>query len=89
MSRPITPDLKRQSKTYRQALGAVVTKLRTGKNLSQRVFAAKTGYSVGYMNQIESGKRNLSLEMIQALAEVFGLRASQLLAKAERKHAKR
>ena len=89
MARPISSKLKRESKTYRQALGAVVTRLRTARKWSQQELADKTGYSTVYVNGLELGNRNPSLEMIQAVAQVFGLRPSQLLALAERKQTRR
>ena len=89
MARPISSKLKREFKTYRQALGAVVTRLRTGRKWSQQSLADKTGYSLTYISGVELGHRNPSLEMIQAIAQVFGMRASQLLARAENKQAKR
>ena len=89
MARPISSKLKRESKTYRQALGAVVTRLRTARKWSQQELADKTGYSTVYVNGLELGNRNPSLEMIQAVAQVFGLRPSQLLARAERRQSKR
>jgi len=89
VARPISSKLKRESKTYRQALGAVVTQLRTGRTWSQETLAEKTGYSTTYVSGLEHGHRNPSLEMIQAIAQALGLRPSQLLAQAERKQAKR
>src|ERR1700746_2186693 len=89
VARPISSKLKRESKTYRQALGAVVTRLRTDKMWSQETLAEKTGYSTAYVIGLEHGRRNPSLEMIQAIAGVFGISPSQLLAQAERKQAKR
>jgi len=89
VARPISSKLKRESKTYRQALGAVVTRLRTARKWSQQELADKTGYSTVYVNGLELGNRNPSLEMIQAVAQVFGLRPSQLLARAERRQSKR
>jgi len=89
VARPISSKLKRESKTYRQALGAAVTRLRTARKWSQQELADKTGYSTVYVNGLELGNRNPSLEMIQAVAQVFGLRPSQLLARAERRQSKR
>ena len=89
MARPISSKLKRESKTYRQALGAVVTRLRTARKWSQQELADKTGYSTVYVNGLELGNRNPSLEMIQAVAQVFGMRPSQLLVLAERKQTRR
>lgn len=87
MARPISARLKREFKTYRQSLGAVVTRLRTGKGWSQQSLADKTGYSLSYISGVELGRRNPSLEVLQAIAGSFGLRPSQLLAQAERKQA--
>jgi len=89
VARPISSKLKRESKTYRQALGAVVTRLRTARKWSQQELADKTGYSTVYVNGLELGNRNPSLEMIQAVAQVFGMRPSQLLVLAERKQTRR
>lgn len=66
-----------------------MTELRTRRKWSRQSLADKTGYSLTYISGVELGHRNPSLEMIQAIAEVFGLRPSQLLAQAERKQARR
>ena len=89
MARPISSNLKREFKTYRQSLGAVVTRLRTDRKWSQQKLADKAGYSMSYISGVELGKRNPSLEMIQAVVQVFDLHPSQLLARAERRQSKR
>jgi transcriptional regulator with XRE-family HTH domain len=88
VARPIKSTLAREQNTPAQALGAVVTELRTQKKLSQQTFADKLGCSLSYINALERGKQNPSFKFIIAMAEVLGLKPSQLLARAERKYLK-
>ncbi len=89
MARPISGKLKRQTETLGQALGAVVTALRTQKKWSQEKLALKSGYSLQWINRLEQGKANPTMELVIVMSDVFGLRPSQLLARAERKYQKR
>ena len=86
MVRPIKPNLKRQHNTLRQALGAVMTDLRTKRKWSQEEVAHKAGYSSRYIIKVEKGQHTPSVDLLVAVAELFGLSGSQLLAKAERTH---
>lgn len=80
---------KRKAETLKQAIGAVVTQLRTEKDWSQGRLAARSGYSLGWINKLENGKINASMELIIACADTFKLKLSQFFARAERKHLKR
>jgi transcriptional regulator with XRE-family HTH domain len=84
VARPITSKLNRLRGTFQQALGTTVTILRTERNWSQQRLADKIGYNVAYLNGLEQGKRNPSLELLLALAQVFGLKPSQLFSRSER-----
>jgi transcriptional regulator with XRE-family HTH domain len=77
---------KRKAETLKQAIGAVVTQLRVEEDWSQGELAAKSGYSLGWVNKIENGKTNPSMEVIIAFADTFKLTLSQFFARAERKH---
>ena len=88
MARPIKP-IKRQRNTPEQALGAIITDLRTAKKSSQEDLAERVGYTKAYIGRVEKGKQSPTLKCIVNVAQFFGMRASQLLAKAERKQAKR
>jgi transcriptional regulator with XRE-family HTH domain len=88
VARPIKTTLEREERTPAQALGAVVTELRTKKKMSQQKFADKLGCSLSYINALERGKQNPSFKFIIAMAEAFDLKPSQLLARAERKYLK-
>lgn len=89
MARPISEKLKRQTETLGQALGAAVTALRTRKKWSQEKLALKSGYSLQWINRVERGKANPTMELVIVMADIFGLRPSQLLARAERKYQKK
>ena len=70
-------------------MGAVITDLRTSKTWSQQDLGDKIGYSKVYIVRIEQGKQSPTLNFIVSVAQVFGFRTSQLLARLERKRAKR
>ena len=86
VARPISNKLKRQTRTLGGALGAVITNLRVEKGWSQRRLADKSGYEASSISRIERGKANPTMALVITMADVFGLRPSQLLARAERKH---
>jgi len=88
VARPINPKLERQHNTPEQALGAVLTTLRTAKGWSQEDLGDKVGCSEVYVNRLEHGRQSPTFRLIVALAQVFGLRPSQLLARAEKKYLK-
>lgn len=83
MGRPIVA-IKRQTNTPEQALGAVVTELRTSKKWSQRDLGEQIGHTEYYISRIEKGTQSAPLDVIVNIAQAFGLRGSQLLAKAEK-----
>jgi transcriptional regulator with XRE-family HTH domain len=89
VARPVSPKLKRQTETLGQALGAVITALRTAKGWSQDSLALKSGYSLQWINRVERGKANPTMALVIVMSDIFRLRPSQLLARAERKYAKK
>jgi transcriptional regulator with XRE-family HTH domain len=88
VARPISNRLKRQTKTLGGALGAVITTLRVEKQWSQRRLAERSGYEASSISRIERGRANPTMALLIVMADVFGLRPSQLLARAERKYLK-
>lgn len=79
---------KRKAETLAQAIGAIVTQLRTERDWSQAELSEISGYGRPWISQVESGKVNPRLELLIAFADTFKLKLSQLLARAERKHSK-
>ncbi|MFM2044697.1 MAG: hypothetical protein RLY86_3273 [Pseudomonadota bacterium] len=62
-----------------KAFGAHLRAVRTEKGLTQEDLAHRTGVSVGYLSQLENGRRNPSLLLMLALGEALGVRVEQLL----------
>lgn len=60
-------------------LGLKVRALREQKAVSQETFASIADLDRTYVADIEGGKRNVSLEVLQKLAHGFGVSISTLL----------
>jgi transcriptional regulator with XRE-family HTH domain len=64
--------------------GATVRYLRNSRNLSQEEFAVLCGLHRTYIGSIERGEKNVTLLTAKKLANVFGMKLSELLAEVER-----
>ena len=64
-------------------LGITLKALRAEKGVSQEKLALSTGIDRRYMSDIENGRRNVSLEIIEKLAAFFEMRASEFVKKIE------
>jgi transcriptional regulator with XRE-family HTH domain len=80
----VPKQLKRRSDTPASALGAVLTDLRLRRGWGYQYVAHKLGCSPGYMNDMEHGKRNPTLKLLQAIADLHGIKLSRLIAMSER-----
>jgi len=58
--------------------------VRVFHDLSQTALADRLGISKSYLSEIESGKKAVTLELLQKYAEVFNMPASSLLFFSER-----
>jgi len=85
MGRPVAP-LKRKTDTREAAFGAVITELRVKRGLGYEEIAHKVGCNPGYMSDIERGRKNPSMKIIQAIADVHHVKLSKLFALAEKKY---
>lgn len=70
--------------TLQEQLGQAIVRLRKQRNLSQEDFANESGIDRRYMSDIENGKRNISLDVIERVAKCLGIRVSNLFEEAER-----
>ena len=66
-----------------EKLGLVIRQLRIERGLSQERFALDADIDRTYISDIEKGGRNVSIEMIERLANIFQMSISELLKKAE------
>lgn len=64
-------------------LGQVIRKHRLAAGLSQEQLAERSGLHWTYVSQIESGKRNLSVNVLRRIAGALETPASTLIADAE------
>lgn len=69
--------------TIQEKLGKAIVQLRKEKGLSQEAFAYDAGIDRRYMSDIENGKRNISLDIIEHISQKLGLKISELFAVAE------
>lgn len=58
--------------------------VRVFHDLSQTALADRLGISKSYLSEIESGKKTVTLELLEKYAEVFNMPASSLLFFSER-----
>jgi transcriptional regulator with XRE-family HTH domain len=85
MGRPVA-QLKRKTDTREAALGAVITELRVKKGWGYEEVAHKVGCNPGYMSDIERGKKNPTIKIVQAIADVHEIQLSKLFSLAEKKY---
>lgn len=69
--------------TIQEKLGKAIIKLRKERNISQEVFAFDSGIDRRYMSDIENGKRNISIDIIERISNNLGLKISELFKIAE------
>jgi transcriptional regulator with XRE-family HTH domain len=84
VGRRVGTNAERKQDTPDQALGTVITRLRLSRKWSHAEMADRVGYSERHLTAVELGTASPTHRLTVAIAQVFGLRASQLLARAER-----
>ncbi len=67
-----------------QKLGLAIIKLRKEKGLSQEKFALEADVDRRYMSDLENGKRNPSLEIIEKIANKLEIPISKLFLEVEK-----
>lgn len=65
--------------TARETFGLNVRRLRRLKELSQEEVALESGISQTYLSQVEAGKRNISVDNMEALAKTLEVPLPKLL----------
>ena len=63
-----------------EKLGKAIVNLRKERGLSQEIFAYDAGIDRRYMSDIENGKRNISLDILERISQKLGLKISELFA---------
>ena len=70
--------------SLQENLGITIKALRAEKGISQEKLAISTGIDRRYMSDIENGRRNVSLEIIEKLAAFFEMKVSEFIQNVER-----
>ena len=60
-------------------LGKKIREIRKKKELTQEDLAYKAGLDYSYINQIENGKRNPSMEAVEKIAKALGVKVQALV----------
>lgn len=61
------------------AIGQLIRKQRTQKNITQESLALQCGIDRSYMGRIERGEVNLTVEKLYEIASVLGVSVKELL----------
>lgn len=69
--------------TLREKIGKTIIRLRKRLGYSQEQFAYDSNIDRRYMSDLENGKRNISIDVIERLAKSLEIKASTLLFEAE------
>ena len=60
-------------------LGQNIKKIRIGKGMSQGDICRKLDMDRSYMSAIESGKKNITIQQLERLAQALGVSVDKLL----------
>lgn len=66
-----------------QKIGKVTKNMRVARGLSQEQFCNQCGIDQHYISNIENGQRNVSVDVVERIADFFGLSLSQFFAAVE------
>ena len=66
-----------------EQIGKAIVLLRKEKGLSQESFAYESGIDRRYLSDIENGKRNISLDVLNRISAFFKIPLSSFISKAE------
>ena len=66
-----------------ESIGKTIIKLRKLKGLSQETLAVEAGVDRRYMSDVENGKRNISLDLLNRIASYFGMSLSHFIENAD------
>ena len=64
-------------------IGKAIVRLRKSRGVSQEILAAEAGIDRRYMSDLENGKRNISLDVLNRLAAYFEVPLSILIEESE------
>lgn len=84
MAKKIGAEKKREARTLSQAVGAVLTKLRTQQDLSIREVSHRLNYVTNTISAVEMARKSPTLRTLEALAGVYSVKVSTIILAAEK-----
>ena len=70
--------------SLQEDLGRTIVRLRKEKGYSQEAFANEAGIDRRYMSDIENGKRNISIDILERVCNKLGIKISELFIEVEK-----
>ena len=70
--------------TLQDKVGKAIVQLRKGRGISQETFAFEAGIDRRYMSDIENGKRNISLDILERVCQQLGIKISEFFVVVEK-----
>ena len=70
--------------TLQEKVGGAIVRLRKLKGWSQEAFANEAGIDRRYMSDIENGKRNISIDILERICNKLGLKLSEFFVEVEK-----
>jgi len=83
VAKKVGAEKKREARTLGQAVGAVLTELRTQKGWSVRELSDRINYVTNTISDIEMARKSPTLRTLEALATVHSMRVSDIIVAAE------
>lgn len=71
--------------TLEKAFGEELQKAREKSGLTQEKLGFESGYHRTYISQLERGQKSPTLKAVAKIANALGIRASELVARVERR----
>lgn len=70
--------------SLQEDLGKTIIRLRKEKGYSQEAFANEAGIDRRYMSDIENGKRNISIDILDRVCNKLGIKISDFFVEVEK-----
>jgi ribosome-binding protein aMBF1 (putative translation factor) len=85
VAKKIGAEKRRETRNLTEALGAVLTDLRTRKNWTVRELSHRINYVHNTILNVEMGRKSPTIRTVEVFARAYGIKVSDLLRAAERR----
>ncbi len=85
MAKRVGAEKKREVRNLREAVGAVLTDLRTKKGWSTRELSHRINYTTNTLLDVEMARKSPTLRTLEVFARAYSMKVSALIGAAERR----